>query len=87
MIKLTIATVETRTSENGKGEYAYGKGVINKKNGTDKPVTFMSFGPQFESVRALLQDGATVEVKAVFNGGTLKILGPAEAKQDEAAAA
>ena len=87
-MKITIATIETRTSENGKGEYAYGKGVINKKDGTDKPVTIMSFGPQFESVRDLLQEGATVEVNAVFNGGVLKVLSPFVAKeQGEAAAA
>ena len=86
-MKIAITTVETRTSENGKGDYAYGKGTIMKKDGGERPVTFMSFGPQFESVKDLLQDGATVDVKAVFNGGTLKILGPIEDKQDEAAAA
>jgi hypothetical protein len=85
-MQITIATVETRNSET-KGDYAYGKGVINKKGGGERAVTIMSFGPQFESVRDILKDGATVDVKAVFNGGILKILGPVEAKQDEAAAA
>ena len=86
-MKITIASLEVRNSAT-KGDYAYGKGVINKKDGSEKAVTVMSFGKQFESVREILVAGATVEVNAVFDGGTLKVLSPFVAKvADEAAAA
>ena len=86
-MKITVASLEVRNSAT-KGDYAYGKGVINKKDGTEKSVTIMSFGKQFESVRDTLVAGATLDVNAVFDGGTLKVLSPYVAKvADEAAAA
>jgi hypothetical protein len=86
-MKITVNSIETRTSAT-KGDYAYGKGVINKKDGTEKAVTIMSFGAQFASVRDILVEGATVDVNAVFDGGTLKVLSPFVAKEaDEAQAA
>ena len=87
-MKITIATIETRTSAT-KGDYAYGKGVINKNDGTEKPVTIMSFGAQFASVADILVAGATVDVNAVFDGGTLKVLSPfvPKAQADDAQAA
>ena len=86
-MKITIASLEVRNSAT-KGDYAYGKGVINKKDGTEKAVTIMSFGAQFASVRDTMVEGATLDVNAVFDGGTLKVLSPYVAKvADEAAAA
>jgi hypothetical protein len=86
-MKLTINSIETRTSET-KGDYAYGKGTINKKDGSTRDVTVMSFGAQFASVRDSLVEGATVDVNAVFDGGVLKVLSPYVAKtSDEAVAA
>jgi hypothetical protein len=86
-MKITIASLEVRNSAT-KGDYAYGKGVINKKDGTEKPVTIMSFGAQFASVRDTMVAGATLDVNAVFDGGTLKVLSPYVAKSaDEAQAA
>jgi hypothetical protein len=86
-MKITIASLEVRNSAT-KGDYAYGKGVINKKDGSEKPVTIMSFGAQFQSVADILVAGATVDVNAVFDGGTLKVLSPFVAKAtDEAQAA
>ena len=86
-MKITIASLEVRNSAT-KGDYAYGKGVINKKDGTEKAVTIMSFGAQFASVRDTMVEGATLDVNAVFDGGTLKVLSPYVAKvADEAVAA
>ena len=86
-MKIAISSIETRTSD-AKGDYAYGKGEIQKNDGTTKAVTIMSFGAQFASVRDSLVAGATVEVNAVFDGGTVKILSPYVAKtQDDAQAA
>ncbi len=88
-MKIAITSLEVRTSAADKGEYAYGKGSILKKDGTVlENRTIMSFGPQFESVRDILVAGATVEVNAVFDGGTVKVLSPYVAKtQDDAQAA
>ena len=86
-MKLTIASLEVRNSAT-KGDYAYAKGEINKKDGTNKPATFMSFGAQFASVRDILVEGATLDVNAVFEGGVVKVLSPYVAKvADEATAA
>ncbi len=86
-MKITIASLEIRNSAT-KGDYAYAKGEINKKDGTNKPATFMAFGDQFASVRDIMVEGATIDVNAVFDGGTVKVLSPYVAKAtDEAAAA
>lgn len=86
-MKLTINSIETRNSAT-KGDYAYGKGTINKKDGSTRDMTIMSFGAQFASVRDILVEGAMLDVSAVFDGGVLKILGPvADARSDESLAA
>ena len=80
-MKITINSIETRTSAT-KGDYAYGKATINKKDNTTRDVTVMSFGKQFESVREMLVEGTQVEVNAVFDKGVLKILSPYTPKAD-----
>ena len=86
-MKIAIDSIETRNSQT-KGDYAYGKGTIQKKDGTTKAVTIMSFGAQFASVRESMVAGATVDVNAVFDGGVVKVLSPYVAKtQDDAQAA
>jgi hypothetical protein len=83
-MKLKINSIETRTSES-KGKYAYGKATLATKNGP-REVTIMSFGKQRESVSRYLRAGRNVDVSAVFDGGVVKILGPAR-KAAEAKAA
>ncbi len=86
-MKITLASLEVRNSEQ-KGDYAYAKGQINKKDGTVREnVTFMSFGTQFANVRDQLVVGAELDVKAVFDGGTVKILGMTEVQADQAQSA
>ena len=77
MFKMTLNTVETRQSANGKGDYTYAKATLHKKDGTDKAnVTVMAFGAQRDSVKRFLVAGKTVEVTATWDGAGLKILGP-----------
>ena len=77
MFKMTLNTVETRKSEAGKGDYTYAKVTLHKKDGTDKEgVVAMAFGAQRDSVKRFLVAGKTVEVSAIWDRGTLKILGP-----------
>ena len=76
-MKLKIVSVETRQSET-KGAYTYGKANVIKKDGTVlENRTIMSFGAQRDSVKRFLRAGRNVDVSAVFEGGVVKILGPA----------
>lgn len=76
-LKLKLTSTEVRKSENGKGDYLYAKGNLIKKDGTVlEGRTIMSFGDQFKSVRKFMRSGRTVTVSAVFEGGTIKVLGP-----------
>jgi hypothetical protein len=54
-VKLTINSIETRNSAT-KGDYAYGKGTINKKDGSTRDMTIMSFGAQFASAATQAAD-------------------------------
>ena len=77
MFKMTLNEVETRKSNNGKGDYTYAKVTLHKKDGSDKTgVVAMAFGAQRDSVKRFLVAGKTVEVSAIWDGGSLKILGP-----------
>ena len=79
-MKIKLNSVETRKSET-KGSYTYAKGQILKQDGTTRDnVTFMAFGAQRDSVKSSLRKGRTLDVNAVFDGGVVKILGPASAK-------
>jgi hypothetical protein len=75
-LKLKITSAEVRKSDT-KGDYLYAKGSLIKKDGTVlEGRTIMSFGDQFKSVRKFMRSGRTVTVSAVFEGGTIKVLGP-----------
>lgn len=80
MMKIKIASTSTRTSK-AAGKYTYAKGSILKKDGSVREnVTFMAFGKQRESLVKRLRKGAELEVNAVFEGGTVKLLGLYEPK-------
>lgn len=77
-LTLKIESMEVRTSKKDE-PYALAKGVMLLKDGTiSKPRTIMSFGPQFASVRKFFRAGRKITVQAVFDGGTVKVLGPAK---------
>lgn len=87
-MKITIATTETRKSSNGKGNYTYATGSIQKKDGTTREnVVFMAFGAQRDALKSRLRRGAQLDVKAVFDGGVVKLLGLATPKAAPAPAA
>ena len=73
---LKINSLEVRKSQT-KGDYAYAKGVQVLKDGSlGEERTIMSFGPQFASVRRFMRSGRKIVVQAVFDKGTIKVLGP-----------
>ncbi len=73
-LNVTINSTETRTG--AKGRYSIGKATINKKDGSERSMTFMAFGAQRDSVLRKLRSGATLDLTCAFDGGVLKILGP-----------
>jgi hypothetical protein len=75
---LKITSTETRKSAT-KGAYTYGKATMLKVDGSTRDVTIMAFGAQRDAVKGLIRKGRTVKVTAVFDGGVVKILGPAQA--------
>ena len=76
-MKLKIISIETRKSAT-KGDYSYGKANLVKKDGSVlEGRTIMAFGKQRASVSKFLRAGRNVDVQAVFEGGVIKILGPA----------
>lgn len=76
-MKLKIVSLETRQSKT-KGAYFYGKANVLKKDGSVlEGRTIMSFGKQRDSVKKFVRQGRNVDVSAVFEGGVIKILGPA----------
>jgi hypothetical protein len=86
-MKLKILSVETRQSET-KGAYAYGRANVLKKDGSViENRVIMAFGKQRASVAKFLKGGRNIEVQAVFEGGVIKILGPARARKAPAAKA
>jgi len=75
-MKIKLTSTETRKSANGKGNYTYAKGSILKQDGTTREnVTFMAFGAQRDALKSRLRAGRTLDVKAVFDGGVVKLLG------------
>lgn len=45
-MQVTITSLEARTSPT-KGDYAYGKGILTRTDGSQKPVMIMSCRPDF----------------------------------------
>ncbi len=86
-LTLKITSVDVRKTKTKNEDYAYARGVILKKDGTQSPErTIMSFGPQFASVRKFLRPGRKIVVNTVFNNGVVKVLGPKKDVQSKKAA-
>jgi len=85
-LTLKITSVEVRKTKK-QDDYAYARGFILKKDGTQSPErTIMSFGPQFASVRKFLRPNRKIVVNTVLDKGVVKILGPKKETKAEKSA-